>query len=88
MTGSLFFDYIAFERLDPFFISFDDLVVNGNIVAGFESGKIFLTGQLLMYICLGVHNPGFYREAKVWFKVEKLTSFKLKSYATPTLSAV
>ena len=57
---SLLFDHIAFERLDPFFVTLNDLVVNSNIVTGFEFREFFLACHLLVYkgnSC--VHNSKF-----------------------------
>ena len=55
MAASLALDHIPFERLDPFLVSFYDLVVNSDIVTRFEFGEFLLAGQLLMYVCNGAH---------------------------------
>ena len=64
MASALALDHIAFERLDSLLISFDNLIVHSDIITRLEFGKILLAGQLLMYICYGVHNCNF-RTAKV-----------------------
>ena len=46
---ALFFDHVTAERLDPFFGTFDDFIVDGNVVTGFELGEIFFAGQLFLY---------------------------------------
>jgi hypothetical protein len=56
-TLALAFDYIAFEALDPFFASFNDLIVDSYIVTSLELWKILDLGQLLVYECdCLVHN--------------------------------
>ena len=42
MTGTLSFDHIAFKRLDPFFISFNDLIVTVILSPGLNLGNSFL----------------------------------------------
>jgi hypothetical protein len=59
-TGSLALDYITTETLDTLFTTFNYLIINGDIVTGFELWKVFFTCQLLMYIlnrC--IHNIQF-----------------------------
>ena len=64
MPSALTFDHIAFKRLDPFFITLNDLIINGNVIASFKLGEFLLARQLLVYICDGVHFSDF-RTAKV-----------------------
>lgn len=55
-TLTLTFDHIALKTLDTFLITFNDLVVNGNIVPCFEFGNFFSNGQLCVYkIYCGIH---------------------------------
>jgi hypothetical protein len=42
MSCSLFLNYITFERLDSFFVTFNNFIINGNIITGFKSRKFFL----------------------------------------------
>jgi hypothetical protein len=44
MAFALTLDHIAFKALDPLFISFLDLIVNGNIITSFEAGECIITG--------------------------------------------
>jgi hypothetical protein len=65
---ALALDHIAFKALDTLLITFNDLVVDGNIVACLEFWRLFLRGQLLVYksYC-GIHIR------KIWTaKVEKI----------------
>lgn len=50
LTGSLALDHIAAETLDTFLATFNDLVINSNIVTGFKLRELFFTCQLLVYI--------------------------------------
>src|SRR5688572_9022119 len=59
MTTALALDNISFKRLDPFLITFNNFIINGNVVACLEFWEIFLAGQLLMYVCYGVHFCNF-----------------------------
>src|SRR5688572_13385304 len=59
MTTALALDNISFKRLDPFLITFNNFIINGNVVACLEFWEIFLAGQLLMYVCDGVHSCNF-----------------------------
>ncbi len=60
MAIALTLDHIAFKALDPLFISFLDLIVNGNIVAGFEARECIITGKLLVYKGYSrIHNINF-----------------------------
>lgn len=55
-TLTLAFDHIALKALDTFLVTFNDLVVNGNIVPCFEFGNIFGDGELCVYkIYCGIH---------------------------------
>src|SRR5687768_9559573 len=45
---SLFFQNITFKRLDPFFRTFYDLIINGNIITWFELREFFGGRKLLM----------------------------------------
>lgn len=38
---ALAFDHVSAEGLDPFLVSFDDLIIYGNIITGFKLGKFF-----------------------------------------------
>src|SRR5690606_19239859 len=58
-TLALLLDHISFERLDTFLVSFYNLVVHGDIVTCPELRELFFTGQLLVYVCNGVHKPVF-----------------------------
>jgi hypothetical protein len=59
MAGSLAFDHIATEALDTLFTTFNDLIINGNVVTGFKLRKLFFTCQLLMYILNCIHDIPF-----------------------------
>src|SRR5688572_5530103 len=59
MPSALFFNYIAFERLYPFLVPFDDLIIDCDIISWLESWEILLTGQLFVYEISGVHNDVF-----------------------------
>jgi hypothetical protein len=48
-TLALAFNNVTFEALDTLFVTLDDLIVNGDIVASFERRNFFPGGQLLMY---------------------------------------
>ena len=55
-TLALCFDHISFEGLDTLFGSFDDLIVNGNVVARLESRMRFLGRQLFVDVRYRVHD--------------------------------
>ena len=60
MTFALTLDHIAFKALDPLFISFLDLIINGNIITSFEAGECIITGQLFVYKGYSrIHNINF-----------------------------
>jgi len=60
MSFALAFDHIAFEALDPFFITFLDFIIDGNIVSCFKPWKGIISGKLLMYKCYcRIHNLKF-----------------------------
>ena len=52
---SLAFDHIAFERLDPFFITLNDPVVHSDIITCFKCREFFLRGQLFVYLFSRFH---------------------------------
>ena len=64
-TLTLLLDHIALERLDTLFGTLDDLVVNGNVVARFESREGLITGQLFVDVLYRVHDFSFLGRAKV-----------------------
>ena len=49
-TIALRLDHIALERLDTLLGSFNDLVVDGNVITGFESRIVLGAGELLVDI--------------------------------------
>jgi hypothetical protein len=55
-AGALAFDDVSFEALDTFFIAFDDLIIDGNVVPGFKLRELLFGGQLLVDKCYGVHD--------------------------------
>jgi hypothetical protein len=60
LAFALALDHIAFEALDPLFVTFYNFIVNGHIVSGFEAGHGSFARQLLVYECYsGVHNLNF-----------------------------
>ena len=60
IAGSLTLDHVAFEALDTLLVSFDDLIVDGDIVTGLELRKFSFSRQLLMYKSYSsVHNNFF-----------------------------
>ena len=58
-AAALLLDHIAFERLDPFLVTFNDLIVHGNIITSFELGKLPFCCKLLVYKGNCVHNLKF-----------------------------
>jgi len=58
-TLSLCLDHVTFERLDTLFGSFDDLIVDGNVVARFEGRERLVTGHLLVNVLYRVHDFSF-----------------------------
>lgn len=58
-------NHVAAERLDALLVSFNDFIVNGDVVTGFKPGKSFFIGQLFVNKGnSGLHNKKF-REANV-----------------------
>lgn len=55
-TATLALDNVAFKALDTFFITFDDFIVNGNVVPGFKFRELLGRGQLLVDKSYGVHD--------------------------------
>lgn len=53
---ALALDHIPFKRLDPFFITLNDLVIDSNIVSWLESGELFFATQLLVYVFYSAHD--------------------------------
>jgi|GEM_PF-5562685 len=64
-TASLTFDHITLKRLDTLFISFNDFIVNGNVIASFEFWEFFFTGHLLVNKSYGIHFYFDFGSAKV-----------------------
>ena len=58
-TLALALDNVAAEALDTLFVTFNDLIVNGNIVTGFKSREFSFGGQLLVNKCYSVHDDRF-----------------------------
>lgn len=59
-TIALYFNYIAFEGLDTLLVTFNDFIVNGDIVTGFEFGVFLFTSELLVHkLDSGLHNFNF-----------------------------
>jgi hypothetical protein len=66
LPRTLALDHITFETLDTLLVSFDDLIVDGDIITGFELRKLSFSRQLLVYKSYSsVHNFNFLRMAKV-----------------------
>lgn len=66
MAISLAFDHIAPEALDTLFSTFNDLIVNSDIITGLELRKLFFSCQLLVYkLNCRVHDYQILRVAKV-----------------------
>lgn len=60
LASSLTLDHVAFEALDTLLVSFDDLIVDGDVVTGFELRKLSFSRQLLVYKSYSsVHNNSF-----------------------------
>ena len=83
MASALAFDHISFKRLDPFFITLNNFIIDCNIVACLEFWEFFLAGQLLMYVCDGVHFCNF-KEGKGRvgvgkFQIKKATELRASS---------
>ena len=51
MSISLSFDDISLETLDTLFITFLDLIIDSDIITGFELRKFYFSCQLLVYKC-------------------------------------
>src|ERR1700722_13401973 len=67
MSGSLTLDHITLETLDTLLVSFDDLIVDRDIITGFELGKLDFSRQLLVHKSYSsVHNSIFLRIAKLY----------------------
>lgn len=59
-TYTLYFNYIAFEGLDTLLVTFNDFIVNGDVVTGFEFGVFLFTSELLVHkLDSGLHNFNF-----------------------------
>ena len=57
---TLTFDHITFETLDTLLVSFDDLIIDGDIVTGFELRKVSFSRQLFVYKSYSsLHNKNF-----------------------------
>ena len=56
---SLLLDHVTLEGLDPFLVSFYDLIIHSDIITWLEGRKLLLTTHLLMYIGDRVHNDAF-----------------------------
>ena len=61
----------ALKRLNSFFISFSDPVMNGNGIAAFEIGYIFIEVFFLNFFDEIVHGFSFKRGAKIGTNFEK-----------------
>jgi hypothetical protein len=60
MARTLAFDHVALESLNTLFIAFHDLIIDGDIVTGFEFREVDLSCQLLVYECYcGLHGSIF-----------------------------
>jgi len=58
-------DHVSTERLDPFLVSFNDFIVDSDVITGFKLGEVFFARKLFVDEGNGsVHNSKF-REAKV-----------------------
>ena len=56
---SLAFDHVPLEALDTLLVTFNDLIVHGNIVTSFELGELPFCCKLLVYKGNCVHNLKF-----------------------------
>jgi hypothetical protein len=66
MPFTLTLEDVSFEALDTLLVAFNDLIVDGDIITGFELRKLSFSRQLLMYKSYSsVHNFKFLRMAKV-----------------------
>lgn len=59
-TYTLYFNHVAFEGLDTLLVTFNDFIVNGDVVTGFEFGVFLFTSELLVHkLDSGLHNFNF-----------------------------
>ena len=60
LARTLTFDHITFETLDTLLVSFDDLIIDGDVVTGFELRKVSLSRHLFVYKGYSsLHNKNF-----------------------------
>src|SRR6185436_10506883 len=74
MSVSLFFNNVAFKRLNPFLISLYNLVIDRDIISGTEIRIILFAGHLLVYVCDGVHNADFTLKGEAKVALQQLLS--------------
>ena len=57
MASALAFDHISLEALDTLLVAFNDLIIDSDIITGFELRKLSFSCQLLVYKSYSsVHN--------------------------------
>jgi hypothetical protein len=49
LASTLTLDHITLETLDTFLVSFDDFIVNGDVITGFELRKFSFSCQLFVH---------------------------------------
>lgn len=65
MPSALALDHISLEALDTLFVTFQDLIIDSDVITGFEFREIDLPCQLFMYKCYcSVHNFIFLKDGK------------------------
>lgn len=65
-AATLTLDNVAAVGLDTLFGTFNNAVVNGNVITRFELGNRFLSGHLFVNESYGVHGNFQFERAKVW----------------------
>ena len=60
MAGALAFDHISLESLDTLLVTFNNFIVDSDIITGFELRELSFSCQLLVYKSYSsVHNSNF-----------------------------
>jgi hypothetical protein len=83
MPFALALEDVAFKALDTLLVAFNDLIVDGDIITGFELRKLFFSRQLLVYKSYSsVHNFKFCDAERVFFKDGKGSNIpgKIKTF--------
>src|SRR6185312_10394380 len=70
-SSTLDLQYITFEGLDTFLVTFNNFIVYSDVVTGFKLRVCFVTCQLLVNKRNSVHLSNIYRSAKVIEEMSK-----------------